>query len=290
MEKLVKTTSSLGKFLSSRQPYQTIAAFGSGILLGIIPNWVVAGGTTVIWFVAIATVVTWLLSRLLPKGSEFDVTIKNPQTIRNQQEAKMYARQGFIGFVPLFTPKHDSTASKLSFEQRIEAVKNLDFDTLEVEQSNFAPTIKAILSHQRELKHCWLLATTGSASKAQGSIIFAKLLAEYLRQKYGIKCNFYYGDDYIISLDEDSQVLGKTYDLVQQVFKEVKHKKLSAREIVADITTGFRSMTLGMILACLDEERDIEFIGTHYDERGKPDGSLIPIIFNFKPQSRLESI
>jgi hypothetical protein len=28
----VKTTSSLGKFLSSRQPYQTIAAFGSGIL------------------------------------------------------------------------------------------------------------------------------------------------------------------------------------------------------------------------------------------------------------------
>lgn len=37
------------------------------------------------------------------------------------------------------------------------------------------------------------------------------------------------------------------------------------------------------------EERDIEFIGTHYDENGKPDGSLIPIIFSFKPQSRLES-
>ena len=144
--------------------------------------------------------------------------------------------------------------------------------------------------HKGELTHCWLLATIGSQPEAQGSLLYAKLLAEYLKQRHGIQCNFYYGDNYTISLDEDSQVLGKTYDLVQQVFKEVRSKNLSAREIVADFTTGFRSMTLGMILACLDEERDIEFIGTHYNETGKPDGSLIPIIFSFKPQSRLESI
>ena len=279
----------LRHFLGSRKPYQTIAAFGFGILLGIIPNWVVAGGTYIVVFLAIITAIAWLASVLLPKAAEFDVTIKNPLTIRNQQEAKMYARKGFIGFVPLFTPKRDSNSSKLSFEQRLEAVKNLDFDALEVEQSNFEPTIKAITSHKRELQHCWLLATTASSSESQGSLIYAKLLAEYLKQRHGIQSDFYYGDDYTISLDEDSQVLGKTYDLVQHVFKEVRSKNLYAREIVADITTGFRSMTLGMILACLDEERDIEFIGTHYNESGKPDGSLIPIIFSFKPQSKLKT-
>lgn len=280
----------LHHFLGSRKLYQTIATFGFGILLGIIPNWVVAGGTYIVVFVAIVTAIAWLASILLPKAAEFDVTIKNPLTIRNQQEAKRYARKGFIGFVPLFTPKWNSDASQLTPEQRLEAVKNLDFETLQVEQSNFAPTVKAIISHKGELTHCWLLATIGSQPEAQGSLLYAKLLAEYLKQRHGIQCNFYYGDNYTISLDEDSQVLGKTYDLVQQVFKEVRSKNLSAREIVADFTTGFRSMTLGMILACLDEERDIEFIGTHYNETGKPDGSLIPIIFSFKPQSRLESI
>lgn len=63
-------------FLSSRQPYQTIAAFGFGILLGIIPNWVVAGGTYIVVFVAIITAIAWLASILLPKAAELVISFK----------------------------------------------------------------------------------------------------------------------------------------------------------------------------------------------------------------------
>jgi hypothetical protein len=37
-----------------------------------------------------------------------------------------------------------------------------------------------------------------------------------------------------------------------------------------------------MILACLDSDRDIQMIGTHYDAEGRPTGTLFPIVFKFQ--------
>jgi hypothetical protein len=59
---------------------------------------------------------------------------------------------------------------------------------------------------------------------------------------------------------------------------------IPAKEMVANIITGVRSMTLGMVLTSLDGDRDIEFIGTHYDEFGNPTGDLLPITFSFEPK------
>ena len=200
--------SSIRKFVFSRQPYQTTAAFGFGIFLGIIPNWIVAGGNDVVWIVGILTVVSWLLSVILPKASEFDVIIKLPQTIRNQQDEKLYARKGFIGFVPLFTPKRGTPASELSISERLDAVTNLDFDLLGVEDSNFAPTIKAICSHKEEIEHCWLLTTIGTNPDAKGSLVYVKLLAEYLKQKKGIQCRYYYvSENFLIKLASAKKIL-----------------------------------------------------------------------------------
>jgi len=275
------------KFFLSRHIYKTLAAFLAGILISILPNFVLAGGIPVMLAIGLVTAVAGVMSLVLRRQPMFDILIKSPQTIRSDAEAKRYARKVFIGFVPLFTPQNEAVKA-LSREERDEAVRNLDFDRLKLEASNFKPTIRAIVSHKDRLEHCWLLATTGTRPDAVGSLAYAHLLAEYLKQRHGINSTFYYGDNYAISLDEDSQVLSKTYDLVQQVFREIPNRS-TPREVVADITTGFRSMTLGMVLACLDEERDVEFVGTRYDENGKPDGSLVPIIFSFKPNVREKS-
>ena len=77
-------------------------------------------------------------------------------------------------------------------------------------------------------------------------------------------------------------VLAKTYRLVRAVFDEAARLGISPREIIADITTGFRSMTLGMVLACLDHTRR-RVRGHPHNDRGLPDGSLLPIIFSFEP-------
>ena len=278
-----------GIFLSPRT-YRSLAVFLSGILVGIFPDIAVAGGIPAIVLIAGLALIAWIVSIFLPKQPRFNVIIKSPQTITSSQEEINYARQVFIGFVPLFT-SHSAAVRQFAKDEKDEynnAIKNLEFGRLDLEQSNFQPTIKAIISHKSKLKHCYLLATTGTSQAAFGSLEYAELLIEYLKQHYGLTCEFHFGQKYSISLDEDSLVLGKTYDLIQSVFQEIT-PQFDLTEVVADITTGFRSMTLGMILACLDEERDIEFVGTKYDERGKPDGSLKPTIFSFHPQMRQEN-
>ena len=216
----------------------------------------------------------WILI-LSMKPRSIDVAIRSPITIRDATDAQRYARRGFVGFIPLYR-------GKLNPNEVPAAVQSLDFDKLDLPNSNLWPTIQAILAHRSRLEHCWLLTT--KATETGGSFPYARVIAEYLRQREGVQCEFHYGDDYTIPLNDDALVLKKTYDLVRQVFDEANRLGLSAREIVADITTGIRSMALGMVLASLDWDRDIEFVGARYGPDGLPDGRyLVPIIFTFEP-------
>ena len=267
---------------------QRLLAGLSGVCFGLVVTRITNFFAALPWWVAaiaaIFALITWGLSLAVDqKPSDIDVVIHSPQTIRTHVDVLYYARAGFVGFVPLFNPKRESSAAQLSMDERLDAARNLDFERLHLEESNLEPTIKAIRTHAQEgtLKHCWLLATVGQ--NAPGSLPYARLLAEYLSQE-GLGCEFHYGDRYTIPLDDDALVLSKTYDLVKRVLEEANQLKITARDLVADITTGFRSMTLGMVLACLSRERDIEFIGTRYNEAGMPDrGGLTPIIFSFEP-------
>ncbi|MFQ5577273.1 MAG: hypothetical protein ACE5G8_09840, partial [Anaerolineae bacterium] len=190
-------------------------------------------------------------------------------------------RRGFIGFVSLYKPHAGTAAAALSPQERRQAVDALDFDRLQLEASNFRPIIEAIFSHKSELEHCWLLTTKGQ--QTPGSSPYAPLLVAYLRERKGIRCKFHHGEAYTISLDDDALIFSKTYDQVQRILKQTERLKIASQELVADITGGVRSMTLGMILACLNGDRDVEFVGTRYDERGEPAGDPFPIIFSFEP-------
>jgi len=221
-----------------------------------------------------------------------------PIAMRNPPEIIRNARKGMIAFVSLYNPIKDSTYKDLSRKEQEKkmdefrkAAKELDYSRLNFEQSNLEPLIKAIVTHRSKLQHCWLIATAGE----RGSQLYVPVLIKYLREQKGFAerngdfgCEFHFGDKYQISLDRvsETQVVDDTHKLVESIFTEAHGStlQLADNEIIADITSGPRSMPLGMILACLDCQRDIQFTGTEYDPIVTPTGEPVPIIFNFEPQ------
>lgn len=270
------------RFLRWQRLATGLAGLSFGIILSVFANWLSAQGSALLPWVLGVAVVSGVISLIvmLKKPAGGGVVIRSPRTIRSPEEAQHYARRGFIGFVPLYTPKPGTAAAALTPEARSAAVEALDFERLQLLESNMQPTIEAILTHTSRLEHCWLLATQNP--DGGGSIRYANLLVEYLKGRE-LTCQFHQGSDYTIAMDDDALILTKTYDQVRRVFEQAGRLGLTSRDIVADITTGVRSMSLGMTLACLDGDKDVEFVGTRYDERGRPAGELFPIIFSFEP-------
>lgn len=272
------------RYLQVQRMLIALAGLAAGLMVSIFTDWLVNQGLTWLpWILGAAAFLALvggvLRLRQLPG---IEVAIRSPRTIRSVEDAQRYARRGFIGFVPLYRPNAGSEAARLTPEARAAAITDRDYARLQVEQSNLYPTIKAIMSHAGRLEHCWLLATSSNNPSVPGSLPYAFLLAAYLREQ-GLKCKFHVGRAYCVSLDDDVLVLSNTYDQVHQILEQAERLELEPQEIVADITTGFRSMTLGMILACLNGDQDVEFVGTRYNDQGFPTGDLFPIIFSFEP-------
>jgi len=239
------------------------------------------------WLLAFTALVAILaLAMRLRKPSDIVMRFIKTNTIRLKEEAIDLARSGFVGFVPLYSPQDGTSARGLTSDEKREAVANLDFDRLCVERSNLWPTIEAISTHAARLRHCWLISTIGKPGPdgrdVPGSLPYAEFLAQYLKKQRGMTCEFHYGPSYAVSLEDETLMCTKIYDLVRRIFSEADKLGISSGNIVGDITTGVRSMPLGMILASMGRERAIQFMGTHYDENGKP-GGLLPMIFSFEP-------
>lgn len=260
----------------------------AGLMLSIFSDWIIQGQKiSLIWILAgvlLTLSVVLFIIRLRHPFTDIDVAIKSPKIIRSDEQRKDYARRGFIGFTPLFKPARDSSAINLSSEDRKTAIENGDFDKLDIEHSNLLPTIQAITQHAGKLKYCWLLTTT-SKNPEESTHSTASLLAKYLRTQKGLtRCDFQISKIYDIQMGDDALVLSNTFDRIKSVFAQAARMGLSPQDVIVDFSTGTRSMMLGMILASLTGDRDIQFMGTHYGEDGLPKpNELYPIIFSFEP-------
>jgi hypothetical protein len=211
------------------------------------------------------------------------IHLQSVKTLRTETERAQHARRGLILFVSLYRPERASPAAQLQPEDWQRAAAELDYTTLDLPRSNLATTIEAITAHADHLEHCWLVGTTAIDPARPGSDVYIPALVEYLQREYDVQCEFHYSRDLAISLDDDALVFDKTIDLLWGIFRQAVNLNLSDSDIVADFTSGIRSMTLGMILACLDGDRDIEMIGTRYGPDGRWTGPRFPIIFGFEP-------
>ncbi|MCS3924847.1 hypothetical protein [Methanosalsum natronophilum] len=105
---------------------------------------------------------------------------------------------------------------------------------------------------EQGLRECWLLH-----SSDQGSIKNFELIQSYLKKK---------GLDSIIKLNsiplKDNE-LTKPESIrkkISDIYKNQLPKDLNEDDVVADITSGTKAMTTGMIIACIKPNRKIEYL------------------------------
>lgn len=223
--------------------------------------------------------VVLLVSSLLLFGGAAFVLMRLPRTVivkilpstySSQAEKDSYARRGFIGFVPLAPERWDAEPDD---EHLIAGFAD--------PRSNFYPISESIRSHRRRLTHCWLLWKPGQQRDRQRRA--ARLLVTALQRELP-NCHFAW-EPYEIIDENEVEVVKKTHWLVEQVLAEAHRlpNPIRASDIIADISTGVRSMILGMTLACLHEDHDLSFMSTKYDGQNHPTGELVATAYHFEP-------
>jgi hypothetical protein len=278
----------LKRAMQIRQLAAGAAGLTLGLLLDFVSDWLKGAGAGFMLlvfalFLAALSVSVWLWWR---DPGRVGLDLEPVKTLRSDAEKRQHARRGLVAFVSLYRPGPGSAAARLTPQDWRSAAEANDYARLDLANSNLATAIEAVTSHASRLEHCWLIGTIAADADIPGSQIYIPALIQYLRREKGLTCQFHHGLDLALSLDDDALVFDKTLDLIRAIFAQAGALELKAPDLIADFTGGIRSMTLGMILACLDGDRDIEMIGTRYSSEGAWVGPPFPIIFGFEPTLR----
>jgi hypothetical protein len=111
--------------------------------------------------------------------------------------------------------------------------------------------LKAIEHHHASLQHCWLV---GSAESEPYLPAIKEACTKYFR-------NVTLHD--LIKVDEVYGAIDDVYNAVHRIFDECEMKTggvVTPDRIVTDVTGGTKIMSIGLALACLDANRQIEYI------------------------------
>ena len=274
------------KFLRPSFLIPTMVGFTVGIFVNLVTEFVLLQGQLAIYiFLILFGVVILAATIYWSRSHPIEPRFQAPIPIRNRLDSERHAHRGLIACVSLYTPQKESPATKLTIPERVAAAQAGDYNKLALPQSNHAPLIKAFTSHSPKLEHCWLISTRSSDGKPEiSSQTYVLPLVNYLKEQVENKCHFYGvgNDQLVISMQDDILTAVHVQKMIQGIYIQAGKLGLSEKEIVVDITGGFRSIPLGMILASLDKDRAVEFVGTAYNEAGQPVGELFPILFSFE--------
>lgn len=232
---------------------------------------------------------------LLITGSFYFVRSSQPRniearpiavTLRSPAEKARYANRAVIAFVSLYRAPDDLAAHSSPEDWRSWA-RNHDQEKLRLPESNLATLIEAVECHRTRLEHCWLISTTSLNEDSPGSEVYAGVMVDYLRQQLGGGIEYHYGPTWSVTLDDDALVGVKTYDMIREIYSYCASQGILSEDVIADFTGCPRSMTLGMILASMRYDQDIQLIGTRYDAGGRPVGAPFPVVFGFRTDTEV---
>lgn len=260
-----------------------LAGFLLGVVIEVLADMVAEGGRNMLLGLFIVTALALLLALTYRAGRRTTARFGAPVVIRTLVDNYTEGRHGLIAVVSLYNPHRDSPAATLNREERLAAAQQLDYETLHLEQSNYAPLITAVAAHAPRLQHCWLISTL-SEDPATSSLTYVPVVERYLREVKGIKCQFHSGEEYALVIEKDDALVAeRARSLVNRIFAQATRPPIALQEqdIVADITSGIRTIPLGITMACLDKQRMVQFVGTRYDDQAQPSGDLVPILFDY---------
>lgn len=250
----------------------------SGFVTNILPlKWLP-------WVLVITSLA--IFGALIWRSATRKISVKflDPIPLSSEAEKQKYGKQGLVLCLSLFTPQAGSIMKDSTTEQVETAAKEKDYLKLDFPHSNFAVPIAAITAHRGTLKHCWLISTTSTQGATPGSFRYVEAFVAYLQDKCGMTCEFHYGSEFTIQLDYDTAIPRRARDLADSIFKSASREYgLDETSMAVDFTSGIRSISLGFILASLDSNRWLQFIGTHYDLEGKQvPNDTVPMLIDFE--------
>ncbi len=256
-----------------------VGAIGENVTGAVLENWTVKQQTLLIaaGLFVIGAFIVWQ-NRL----TNVEAILGAPHSLKSPPQQKRHSKRGLVAFVSLYRPRPKNALFE-NYAQEIGAqlANKGDHATLDLAESNLKPLLAAIDAHKSTLEHVWLVSTEAN-NQNSGSYPFASLVAQYYTEREDVSAKFYY-EDHVISMGNDLSVATETKDVVERIFRHAQNQYgLGAAQIAADFTGCPRSMTLGMFLACLDERRDIQFIGTDYGADARPTGELYPVLYSFE--------
>lgn len=233
----------------------------------------------------------WLRGKNIGVKMEVDIA-------RMKGEERKHAKKGIILLMSLYRPFPENKGEigrplikwrSMKEEGIKKALREKNYKAFDFENSSFGHSVRAILTHSERLEHCWII---GSYAKDSSSVIssssnFIETFVEYLKKEKGINCQFHFDENYTIPMHDDESICRKARKLTNDIFTEAKRDyKLAPKDIIVDVTGGTLNMSLGLILASLPEDRDIQVIGTEYNSDGQPVGGdkSYPVRIHFKPE------
>lgn len=274
----------LRRAIRLRQLVAGIMGLCLGLLGNILASYLFEARSWLVYLIAAILVGSLVLLVILDlRGPpRVQLNLRPIQTVRTEAEKRSAARSGLIGLVSLYRPMKGHCVPSSQPEDWKAAAERLDYTYLDLPHSNLAPLIEAITMHASKLKHCWLITTTSTDACFWGSNVYAPVLVAYLREVCQMSCEFHYGSELELPLDDDAEVFTRTLERTRYALAEAHKLGLEEEDVIGDFTGGVRGMSLGMILSRLDGDRDLQMIGTHYTPDGLPEPPLLPIIFSFE--------
>ncbi|NKQ38575.1 MAG: hypothetical protein HF967_03715 [Methanosarcinales archaeon] len=213
--------------------------------------------------IIISNIISFSIGRFKSKNIDVSMNIDIDET---EEEKQKHAKKGIIIIISQYKK------TKLMKEEDIKnALNQKKYEMFDLENSNLGHNIKSILTHSTKLKHCWIVGSYVKDSKSitSSSINFIEILIEYLKQEKNLQCTFHYGKQYAIPISNDALICKKSYKLTNDIFIEAKEDyNLIPKDIIVDVTGGTKSMNLGLILASLHKDKDLQIIGSDYDLNG----------------------
>ncbi|MEN3334128.1 MAG: hypothetical protein V7641_3493 [Blastocatellia bacterium] len=143
-----------------------------------------------------------------------------------------------------------------SFEQIRQASLKGDLDLAEVFKSNWGQLAFVVRYHAPVLRYCWVICTQGDRGSSQSYATAEGLIKAIVKRASGrdVTC-------FAVELADENDI-GITAEAVSHIYRQLRETapELKASDLIADFTGGTAAMSGGMILATLQEDREIEYL------------------------------
>ena len=133
-----------------------------------------------------------------------------------------------------------------------------------------SPAEAAIRHHlqaegNNKLKYCWIVCTNKTWE-------FARQMVDRLKQSGAEGVRFYYGSDPVADVEAGAEALtllipdekvddpNHVRKLVEGIYGIAQQQGLDEADLIADYTGGTKGMTAGLLLACANPERSLQYI------------------------------